>query len=186
MNFNDHYNLKGCHAFLGASNHSWLNYTPERLQEVYISMQAKQEGTELHAIAEQLISHKIKLPNTKKTLNQYVNDAIGFGMTPEVILYYSTYCFGTTDAIRFKNNQLRIHDLKTGVTPASMDQLYIYTALFCLEYGVDPFSLTEIILRIYQLDEVNEVVADPKDIKDVMNLIIEDDKILQEMKVEAL
>ena len=32
------------------------------------------------------------------------------------------------------NKILRIHDYKSGITPAKMDQLMIYAALFCLEY----------------------------------------------------
>ena len=29
----------------------------------------------------------------------YVNDGVGFKLTPEQILYYSPYCYGTADAI---------------------------------------------------------------------------------------
>lgn len=74
-----------------------------------------------------------KLPRLNKTLNAYVNDAIGYKMIPEQILFYSDNCFGTADAIVFRNGLLRIHDLKTGVIPAHMEQLEVYAALFCLE-----------------------------------------------------
>ena len=61
-----------------------------------------------------------------ETLLPFVNDAIGFRMYPEIILYYSINCFGTTDAIIFDefNKILRIHDFKSGITPAKMDQLF--------------------------------------------------------------
>ena len=74
-------------------------------------------------------------------------------MTPEQPLYFSENCYGTADAIAFKNDILRIHDLKTGITPVSMNQLLIYTALFCLEYNKQPKDIhTE--LRIYQNDTI--------------------------------
>ena len=78
MNFNRHSNLEGKHAFLGASKHSWLNYDSDKLCESYRNMQAKYRGTQLHDFASQCIKLKQKLPNTRKTLNMFVNDAIGF------------------------------------------------------------------------------------------------------------
>ena len=76
------------------------------------------------------------MPRNKATFNAYVNDAIGYGLDPEVVLYHSENAFGTADAIGFdeKKHLLRIHDLKTGVTRVNMVQLHIYAALFCLEY----------------------------------------------------
>ena len=111
----------------------------------------------------------------------YVNDAIGFKMRPEQILYYSDNCFGTADAIIFKKNFLRIHDLKTGVTPASLHQLEIYTALFCLEYEIKPGDI-EIELRIYQNDDI--LVGNPtkEDIMPIMNKIIIFDRIIEKIK----
>ena len=94
-----------------------------------------------------------KLPKSQKTLNEYVNDAIGYRMHPEQVLYFSEWCFGTADAISFRNNFLRIHDLKTGKERAHIEQLRIYAALFCLEYRVSPADI-KIELRIYQSDEV--------------------------------
>ena len=75
--------------------------------------------------------------------------SIGFKLTPEQVLYYSSNCFGTADAISFKDKFLRIHDLKTGVIPAHVEQLEIYAALFCLEYKVKPQDIG-MELRLYQ------------------------------------
>ena len=185
MNFNQHYRLKGLHAFLGASNYYWVNYSDEKLRLSYNNDMAKKRGTELHDLAEKLIKLKVKLPRSQKTLNHYVNDAIGFNMVPEQILYYSDNCFGTADTISFKKNVLRIHDLKTGISPTSMLQLRIYAALFCLEYGYSPNDLDKIILRIYQNDDVSEEIAEPTDILYVMEKIKNFDKIINDIKMEG-
>lgn len=121
MVFNRHDKLEGLHAFLGASNYHWINYSEEKVEETYSKWRAAQKGTKLHAFAAECIRLGQKLPRSKQTLNMYVNDAIGFKMTPEQILYYSPNCFGTADAIIFRNDFLRIHDLKTGETPAKME-----------------------------------------------------------------
>lgn len=138
MNWRDHSRLTGKHALLGASNYHWLNYDADRLTNAVLNYQAKERGTRLHAFAAECIDLKQKLPKNKKTLNTYVNDAIGFRMDTEQVLYYSDNCYGTADAISFNDGFLRIHDLKTGAVPAHMEQLYIYAALFCLEYGYHP------------------------------------------------
>ena len=114
----------------------------------------------------------------------YVNDAIGYQMTPEQPLYFSENCFGTADAISFKNNLLRIHDLKTGDTPAHIEQLMVYEALFCLEYEMDPERIDS-ELRIYQLDDVLIENPDPKDISFIMDKIIYFDKCLNKLKEEG-
>ena len=181
MNFNEHSKLKGCHAFLSASSYHWLNYTDEKLITTYSNLLAKQRGTELHEFAAKAIELGIKLPKSKKTLNMYVNDAIGFRMKPEQILYYSDYCFGTADAISFKNNFLRIHDLKTGVTPVKMEQLMIYAALFCLEYRIKP-STIDIELRIYQNDDYEYFNPTAEDIVPIMDKIITFDKLINKIK----
>lgn len=185
MNFNQHYRLKGLHAFLGASNYHWINYTDDKLKSVYQNDLARKRGTELHDLADKLIQLKVKLPRSTKTLNRYVNDAIGFKMTPEQILYYSDNCFGTADTICFTNNILRIHDLKTGSSPTSMAQLKIYAALFCLEYNYSPNDLTQIILRIYQNDDINEENAEPTDILYIMDKIRKFDQIIENIKTEG-
>ena len=132
MNFNKHSDLVGTHAFLGASRSYWLNYDISKLRSMYEAYRATERGTEYHNFAAQCIKLGQKLPRSKKTLNQYVNDCIGFRMTPEQILYYSRFCYGTADAISFRNNVLRISDYKSGSTPAKMEQILIYMALFCL------------------------------------------------------
>ena len=150
---------------------------------MYRRVQAVQRGTRLHDIAAQLISEGIKLPKSKKTLNQYVNDAIGFKMIPEQPLYYSPNCFGTADTISFKKELLRIHDLKTGETPASIHQLEIYAALFCLEYGIPPSDI-DIELRIYQLDEVQVHIPESELVRSIMDKIIIFDQRIEKLKME--
>lgn len=144
-------------------------------------MLAKQRGTELHEFAAQCIKLRQKLPKSNKTLNMYVNDAIGYRMYPEQVLYYSDNCFGTADSIVFKDGLLRIHDLKTGVTPAHMEQLFIYDALFCLEYRIKPGEI-QIENRIYQSDDI--LVANPtiEDIAPIIDRIITSDKIIEKIK----
>lgn len=195
MQFNNHSNLVGKHAFLGASKYHWINYDIQKLKDSYTSWQATQRGTELHDLACRLIKLGVKLPETEETLNMYVNDAIGFKLTPEQPLFYSYNCFGTTDGISFRKIRgkdfLRIHDLKTGITPANMNQLLIYAALFCLEYHVDPLKIN-IELRIYQNNEIYILnkktqrefnISDLNTaVKDVMGKIVEFDKIIEEMK----
>lgn len=183
MNFNKHFGLEGKHAFLSASKYHWLNYSDEKLDEYFYNYYATQRGTELHALAAKCIELGVKLPRTKATLNMYVNDGIGFQMTPEVLLYYSDNCFGTADTISFKRDMLRIHDLKTGVTPASMKQLDIYTALFCLEYRVKPSEI-KIENHIYQNDEVIIREPAPEDILIVMDKIVTFDRRIDKLKSE--
>lgn len=183
MNFNKHSNLNGCHAFLGASKYHWVNYSEEKLLEVYSTYLATQRGIMLHAFAAQCIDLRQKLPRSQKTLNMYVNDAIGFKMETEQVLFYSDVCFGTADTISFRNNKLRIHDLKTGVTPAHIEQLEIYAALFCLEYSIKPSDIsTE--LRIYQNNEVLCYNPTIEDIGPIMDKIVVFDKMISKVKSE--
>lgn len=185
MNFNEHWNIEGRHAFLSPSQYHWINYDLEKLENRYFNSKAAERGTELHAFAAMAIRLGRKLPKTKDTVNMFVNDALGYLMTPEQPLYYSDNCFGTADAISFtKDKVLRIHDLKTGVTPASMMQLEIYAALFCLEYGKDPKAL-DIFLRIYQMNEKEEFSPDPEEIASIMDTIVEFDARIEKFK-EAL
>ena len=181
MNFNKHLALEGQHAFLGASKYHWINYNESKVKEAYSNYIAAQRGTELHAFAAQCIRLGQKLPKSRKTLNLYVNDAIGYKMTPEQILYFSDNCFGTADAISFRDKKLRIHDLKTGVTPAHMEQLEIYAALFCLEYKIKPSDI-DIELRLYQFDEVLVHTPEADDIMDIIDKIINFDKIISEIR----
>ena len=133
MQFNTRSNLVGTHAFLSPSSPAWVNYEEDKLDRVFFAAQAARRGIEFHAFAHDAIRLRIKLPDLRSTINMYVNDAIGYGMTPEQILYYSDNCYGHADCVGFRNNTLRIHDLKTGVNEVSMAQLRVYAALFCLE-----------------------------------------------------
>ena len=182
MNFNKHFRLEGQHAFLSASKYHWVNYDEDKLTSSYLKHLATKRGTELHDLACKLIKLGVKLPKSKDSLNLYVNDAIGFKMTPEQPLYYSENCFGTTDAISFKKNILRIHDLKTGETPGSMRQLEIYAALFCLEYNQKPSNI-DIELRLYQSDEVLVHLPPVDDILYVMDRIVIFDKQIDKIKM---
>jgi len=185
MNFNKHLNLEGQHAFLGASKYHWINYDETKVIDAYSKFMAAQKGTELHEFAAQCIRLGQKLPKSKKTLNMYVNDAIGFKMIPEQPLFYSENCFGTADAISFRDKMLRIHDLKTGVIPAHMAQLEIYAALFCLEYKVNPADIN-IELRIYQSDQILYHNPTAEDIVPIMDKIITFDKIINKIKSEEV
>lgn len=183
MQFNRHTNLEGLHAPFGASKSSWLRYDDDKVKEVYFNLQAAAKGTEIHEWAAATIKLGRKQPRSTKnfdSINAYINDAIGFKMDTEVVLFYSERFFGTADAICFRNNTLRIHDLKTGKIPAKMEQLEIYAALFCLEYNVKPGDI-EIELRIYQNNEV--IVHNPtvEDILPVMDKIIHVDKLLRSL-----
>ena len=183
MNFTKHYNLEGRHALLGASSYHWLNYDEEKMIDWWIKVNAKERGTRLHAFAAECISLGQKLPKSKQTLNMYVNDAIGFGLTPEQILYYSDNCFGTADAIGFRNNLLRIHDYKSGETPASMKQLYIYAALFCLEYDVSPADI-KVETRIYQMDEIIKDNPEADVIIPIMDKIVTFDELITRLRMQ--
>ena len=181
MFFNNHTNLEGLHAPFGASKSSWLRYSDEKIIEVYNNLQAAEMGTKLHEWAKQTIDLGIKQSRSKKTIYSYVNDAIGFNMSTEVILFYSERFFGTADAISFRNNFLRIHDLKTGRRPVHMEQLEIYAALFCLEYKVKPGDI-HIELRIYQNDEILVYEPTAEDILPIMDKIVHVDKMLEKIE----
>ena len=181
MIFNEHSRYEGQHAFLGASKYHWINYDEVKVASAYTNFLAAQKGTELHEFAAQCIRLGQKLPKSKKTLNTYVNDAIGFRMSPEVVLFYSPNCFGTADTISFRDGYLRIHDYKSGVVPAHMEQLEIYNALFCLEYKVKPTEIhTE--LRLYQNNEVLYHMPEPDDIFQIMDKIVRFDKVISGLR----
>lgn len=178
--FNPHRNLVGQHALLSASKYHWTRYDDEKFVNFYASALAAQRGTEQHDFAAKAIKLGIKLSGNS-TIAMYVNDAISFGMTPEQPLYYSENCFGTADTISFNKKTLRIHDYKSGETPASIIQLRIYAALFCLEYDVKPEAIkTE--LRIYQSGTKVCEEADPEEIRKIMDTIVHFDKMIFDMK----
>lgn len=187
MQWNKHFELEGKHAFLSPSGYHWLNYTKKKLQTVYANHKRKEKGTALHAFAEMAIRERIKLANHKQALNMFVNDAIGFDMEPEQVLYYSDHCFGTADAIKYEKSDnpelkdlLRIHDLKTGITKASFNQLLVYAALFCLEYRVNPVE-TAFVGRIYQGTGFEEIEFMYDEVIEVMNTIQDHSRSLDEV-----
>lgn len=187
MNLNEHSALNrsliGTHSFLSPSNPSWVNYEDDKLDRMYFAAKAAKLGTDMHAFAHEAIRLRIRLPETPKTMNLYVNDGIGFKMTCEQLLFFSPNCYGHADCVCFRDNTLRIHDLKTGVNAASMKQLEIYSALFCLEYEMRPFDI-KIELRIYQSNAVKIHHPDPDEIFHIMEKIRYFDKRLNELKKE--
>jgi hypothetical protein len=186
MQFNVHKNLVGLHAPFSPSQSSWLRYDDDKAITVLKKKQAAKLGTRLHEWAKETIDLGLKQPKSKKTLYMYVNDAIGFKMSTEVVLFYSERFFGTADAISFKNNFLRIHDLKTGENPADMEQLLVYAALFCLEYRVKPRNLDGCELRLYQSDVVLVHNPAPEEIEEVMDIIVHLDKLLENQNSEEV
>lgn len=212
MNWNSHSNLLGRHALFSPSGYHWLNYDvgEESIDLVFKKYKAQYAtliGTTLHEYAEKRIRYKLRMYKTEKNnvlmylldkgipmsvidldsmfdnLLHYVNDAIGFQMDPEVVLYYSENCFGTTDAIYFRNKELRIHDYKSGAIPAHIEQPLIYSALFCLEYSIKPMDIST-HLRIYQMNEIMENDPEPEEIQKTMDQIVRLDKIVTKWKAE--
>jgi len=194
--------LAGKHAFLSASKSTWLRKSDEELADSYIGSWATTIGTLVHAYAADRMKYRRELSENNvdgvlfdlirngvpesaidmgfifPTLMRYVNDSIAYGMDPEVQLRYSDLCYGTTDAIQFRRKKLRIHDLKTGTTPAKIDQLMIYAALFFHQYGYKPED-TKTELRIYQAGDILVCDPDPAEIREVMELIAHDDEIVR-------
>lgn len=212
MIFEKRSELEGTHAFLSPSSYHWINYTEEKLVDRYLKSLAVQRGTELHEFASKAIQLNRMLPRNRDTVNMFVNDAIGFKMSSEVPLFHDWLCYGTTDAISYRRNYLRIHDLKTGETEAHFEQLRVYAALFCLNYQsrvqelrrkgesdmdiarrfdvsekelhFDPKKMNGIELRIYQLGEVRTEMADPEEIDALMALIISDVNVIKNVRSE--
>ena len=204
MEWNKHPELKGKHAFLSPSKSTWLRKTDEELADSYYSSFATDIGTITHAFAADCIDQRRELYEDDirnlefelrrnripigafnsgfifPTLMHYVNDAIQFSMDTEVPLWYSEKCFGTADAIQFRRKKLRIHDLKTGTTPAKIDQLMIYAGLFFLEYGFKPES-THSELRIYQDNDILVCEPSSDEIREVMSQIVHGDAVVQKL-----
>lgn len=190
--FRPHKELEGQHAFLSASKYAWLRYDDEKLAETFANSMNARLGSELHDLAHNMIRLGVKAQRSTKTFNRYVNDCIGYRMSTERVLFYSQYVFGTADAITFipapKDSGfkfiLRIFDLKNGVSPAKMDQLLIYAAIFFLEYKIRP-SETEVQLRIYQNDAIEEYYPELDIILEVMDKIVASDKLLNQIQSES-
>ena len=214
MKFNRHTDFEGRHAILSASSWRWVKDDTESLKKRLCSQYATDIGTLLHDIAYKHIKYRIKLNKYDKknvmlellskgvpgfvidsldfdamfdNLMAYVNDGIGFRMEPEVVLYYSRNFFGTTDAIAYSetNRTLRIHDYKSGTTPAHMEQLLIYAALFCLEYRIKPAEIEETELRIYQNNEIVYLNPVAEDIIPITDTIVTFDKFIFDIHEEG-
>lgn len=181
MIFNQHSGLVGKHAFLSPSSYSWLNYDEQKLEARFHTVMAARRGSDIHALAHEAIRLGIKLSRANQALSTYVNDAIGYKMRCEQMLYYSDNCFGTADTVSFRRGKLRIHDLKTGITATSAKQLEVYAALFCLEYGFNPFDI-EIELRIYQRDDIRIFEPTPEMIVEIMDKIVEFNQQIEAIK----
>lgn len=184
MQWKRHLELEDKHAFLGASKYAWLNYDENKTIEAYKNHLAKEKGTKMHAIAAELIENEMMLLQDNQTINIYVNDCIANHMSPEVTLYYSENCFGTADAISFENNRLKIFDLKTGKGKTKFDQLEIYAALCCLEYGLVPERI-QMELRIYQNNTFRLEEPTPERINYIIDNIIRKDEILNKYREES-
>lgn len=188
--FNTHSELQGLHAFLSASKYHWVNYSDEKVETTYKNILNTHRGTELHELAHDLIRLRVALPETNATLNAYVNDAIGYKMKTEVLLFASPHAFGTCDAISFgkpkdkrRKSILRIHDLKTGESRVTFTQLEVYVAFFCIEYQVDPRSI-DIELRIYQHDSMESHTPDVDRIRNIMATVKRFSGILDRVREE--
>lgn len=210
MNFRRHSELEGKHAILSASSWRWINDDIESLTKRICSQYLSTIGTILHDVARKHIKHRIKLNKYDKknvmlelveqgvpayvidTINfdsmyenlmNYVNDCVAFKMTPEVVLRFSNNFFGTSDAIKYSDETrfLRIHDYKSGTTPAHIEQTLIYAALFCLEYGVKPSSLSGCECRIYQVPEPIIYEPTPEEIQQIIERIITFDNFMNKM-----
>lgn len=198
MKFARHPELEGKHALLSASTYSWLRYEDDKLLDRLETQMQAQLGTRLHTLAAELIDVGLKLPDDGTTMSSYVNDAIGFRMTPEVSIMASYNAFGTADALSFRKERptdkrmtLRVHDLKTGVGKTKFDQLVIYAAFFCIEYGQVPNEI-DIELRIYQNDDIRVLNTDTPDVDlrtEVMMAIAKTrhfDDLITNYRLEAL
>jgi hypothetical protein len=181
MIFKQHSDLVDKHSFLSPSNYHWLNYNEQKLESRWFAAQAARRGVALHKLAHDAIRQGVPLSRSNKALATYVADGIKYGMVCEQPLYYSENCFGTADTIGYNRRVLRVHDLKTGISATSEKQLEVYAALFCLEYGVDPFQI-RIELRIYQRDEIRIFEPPPEQIAFIMDKIIYSDQHVESLK----
>lgn len=196
--FNKHPEIKdGEHAiFAPSKKYLSRGLTEEQIYNILYSMYAAQIGILIHELCSQLIEEKqpirkdamrsmiyhtlyqAKIPIALiqperyiDTVVPYVKDAIGYDLIPEQrIVYQYPIAWGTADAIKFNPTkcELRIHDLKTGKTPASLDQLIEYAAYFYLEYHIKPGDC-KTILSIYQNGEVITGYPTASDILPIMD-----------------
>lgn len=184
MIFRDYSHVKDKHATLSPSNPAWLNYNDDALVRAYYSRRAAERGTKLHEFAKQAIELGLKLRDDGTTISTYINDCIGYRMTPEQVLFVDEWAFGTADAISFRDNILRVFDLKNGIIEADMRQLKIYAAYFCMNYSKSPFDMDLIDLRIYQNDAIKAEAGDPDEIFHIMQHTIDCAKFYRQLERE--
>src|SRR3954471_1981755 len=184
LRFRKHSHLEGQHAFLSPSSYHWINYDEEKLAYRYKTIRASLEGLEQHRYAAICIEERIVQDDETTTVGMYINQCIQYRMSAEIVLFYSPNAFGTVDSIAYRHRRLRISDLKTGVSRTSEHQLEVYAALFCLEYDLDPLSMRDIELRIYQDNSVRMYLGDPYFIKGIMEKVVKFDEVLNRLREE--
>lgn len=69
MNFNNHSNLEGQHAFLGASKYHWINYGEDKVAEAYRNFLATQKGTVLLLRTDLVLNPEYLIATTLSTHN---------------------------------------------------------------------------------------------------------------------
>lgn len=201
--------FKGTHAKLNASNSSWRRYkTEEQFYNKYVADYAQDLGTAVHNLSEDLINFKIKVNKNDKhllmyaiakagipknaydldfifpTFAMYVNDAIGYRMTAEKVIGYSEVAYGTSDAISLKDGLLRIHDLKTGHSPAHMDQLITYAAFYCLNNDIKPESI-KFELTLYQAGDKLTYIPTSEEVAEAMQETVNGSDIMMRFLEEG-
>lgn len=153
----------------------------ENLETYIFKKYYNDEYDEISSFGKTLLKNLGYLPKEVwETVKSYINDGIGFRMKTEQMLVHSDLFFGTADTISFRDNQLRIHDLKTGSTAVHIEQLMIYAALFCLEYKFKPGEI-DIELRIYQNNEILFHKPEVDEILPIMDKIVSEDNRLQKI-----
>lgn len=197
----------GEHAFLAPSNSAWEGYDDKKTINVFVGKKAKDAGTAIHKFACRRILRRMPLKEHDTdsmvffmienyvpgyaianmdistvfgTVRSYVNDALRYGLYPEKEVYYGPFAYGTADAIG-DDDILRIHDLKTGVVPASFKQLEKYAALYCLDYEVRPEDI-ESELRIYQNNDILVERPESSVIRHYMDIYTSKSNLLYEFK----
>ena len=169
--------IKRCHKI--TSNKDLLNSIDDFIFKKYYderSDRVTKEGQRILVCLKRMVK---QYPEMLDTIRAYVNDAIGYKMYTEVVLYYTQDFFGTADTLIFneKERLLRIHDLKTGVSVAHIEQLMGYAALFCLEQHIDPLSISY-ELCIYQGNDILVATPDGSDVKTFVDQYIAFDKAI--------
>lgn len=168
MRLNNHSNLRGFHADLSPSSYHWLNYDEQKMKARFLSKQAANRGTRLHAWAHEAINLGQRMKENSTTMNKYINDGIRYRMMTDFIIFVTEDAFGEADCLSFDGKILRIHDLKTGITRANIKQLEVYAAYFCLEYDIDPSEI-QILLFLYQSDQIIGGQAETETIRSHMD-----------------